>query len=121
MPSRFRSNGAYDGDADFEGRVKQIKTRKKILLSHEPVYGLPWYLNIRGHDHSNICQSVQGKGPADLFVGEAYQDGCKHQNLAANVCDYTPASLGKLIKDGILLDIHGIHRMTIDRANEKKE
>ncbi|MBO6241916.1 MAG: hypothetical protein J6O61_13920 [Butyrivibrio sp.] len=78
---------------------------EKILLSHEPVYGLSWCLNIHGHDHNNI---------------EAYKDGCKHLNLAANVCDYTPVNLGKLIKDGILSDIDSIHRVTIDHAIDKK-
>ncbi|MDO4650079.1 MAG: hypothetical protein Q4B26_15680 [Eubacteriales bacterium] len=62
--------------------------------------------DIHGHDHSGI---------------EPYKEGCKHLNLAANVCDYTPVSLGKLIKDGILSDITTIHRMTIDQATEKKE
>lgn len=79
---------------------------EKILLSHEPVYGLPWTLNIHGHDHCNK---------------EPYKEGCKHLNLAANVCGYTPVNLGKLIKQGILSDIPSIHRMTIDRAIEKKE
>ena len=78
---------------------------EKILLSHEPVYGLSWCLNIHGHDHNNM---------------EAYKDGCKHLNLAANVCDYTPVNLGKLIKDGILSDIDSIHRVTIDHAIDKK-
>ena len=78
----------------------------KILLSHEPVYGLSWCLNIHGHDHSNI---------------EAYKDDCKHLNLAANVCEYTPVNLGQLIKEGILSDIVNIHRQTIDRASNKKE
>ena len=75
-------------------------------MSHEPVYGLPWCLNIHGHDHSNM---------------EMYKEGCKHLNLAANVCGYTPVNLGKLIKDGILSDIDSIHRITIDHAVEKKE
>lgn len=73
---------------------------EKILLSHEPVWGLPWCLNIHGHDHSNV---------------EAYAEGCKHLNLASNVCDYTPINLGKLIKSGILSDIRNIHRMVIDK------
>ena len=47
-------------------------------------------MNIHGHDHSNI---------------EPYKIGCKHLNLAANVCGYMPVSLGKLIKEGILSDI----------------
>ncbi len=50
-----------------------------------------------------------------------YKEGCKHLNLAANVCGYTPVNLGKLIKDGILSDIDSIHRITIDHAVEKKE
>ena len=78
---------------------------EKILLSHEPVYGLPWCLNIHGHDHSGM---------------EDYREDCKYLNLAANVCGYTPVSLGKIIKDGILSDVPSIHRMTIDRAVEKK-
>ena len=77
----------------------------KILLSHEPVYGLPWCLNIHGHDHNGV---------------EPYKEGCKHINLAANVCNYTPINLGKIIKDGVLSDIHSIHRQTINRAAEKK-
>lgn len=78
---------------------------EKILLSHEPVCGLPWCLNIHGHDHNGT---------------EDYGDGCKHLNLAANVCSYTPVNLGKIIKNGVLSDIDSIHRMTIDRATEKK-
>ena len=74
----------------------------KILLSHEPVYGLSWCLNIHGHDHSNM---------------EKYSDGCKHLNVAANVCDYTPVNLGILIKNGILSGIESIHRETINRAS----
>lgn len=76
----------------------------RILLSHEPVYGLPWCINIHGHDHSSK---------------EPYKQGCKHINLAANVCNYTPINLGKIIKQGILSDIETIHRVTIDHAIEK--
>ena len=77
----------------------------KILISHEPVYGLPWCLNIHGHDHNNV-------GP--------YREDCKHINLAANVCDFTPVNLGKLIKEGVLSDVSSIHRMTIDSAIDRK-
>lgn len=79
---------------------------EKILLSHEPVHGLSWCLNIHGHDHSGL---------------ETYTDGCKHINLAANVCGYTPINLGKIIKEGVLSDIDSIHRQTIDRAVEKNQ
>ena len=52
---------------------------------------------------------------------EPYKIGCKHLNLAANVCGYIPVSLGKLIKEGILSDILSIHRITIDQATEEKK
>ena len=77
---------------------------EKILLSHEPVYGLPWCLNIHGHDHNNV---------------EPYKEGCKHINLAASVCGYTPINLGKIIKEGVLANVPSIHRMTIDRQVER--
>ena len=79
---------------------------EKILLSHEPVYGLEWCLNIHGHDHNGV---------------EAYREGCKHINLAANVCGYMPLNLGKIIKDGVLSDIPSIHRITIDGAMMRKK
>ena len=103
--------GNHDNRADYKDYFDEIYTgplfiADKILLSHEPVYGLPWCLNIHGHDHSNM---------------EPYMEGCKHLNLAANVCDYRPVNLGKLIKGGILADVPSIHRITIDRATERKE
>ena len=98
------AKGAYSACFD-EMYTGPLFIAEKILLSHEPVYGLPWCLNIHGHDHNGI---------------EAYREDCKHLNLAANVCGYTPVSLGKIIKDGILSDIPSIHRMTIYRAVAKK-
>ena len=101
--------GNHDRKKDYKGLFDEIYDGPlfiagKILLSHEPVYGLPWCLNIHGHDHSYI---------------EPYKEGCKHLNLAANVCGYTPVSLGKLIRDGILSDITSLHRMTIDYARSR--
>ena len=101
------------GNHDARGKYKDLFTEvysgpvfisDKILLSHEPVYGLSWCINIHGHDHNG---------------SEPYKEGCKHLNLAANVCDYTPINLGKLIKNGLLSDVCGIHRMTIDKATER--
>ena len=37
------------------------------------------------------------------------------------VCGYTPINLGKIIKEGVLADVPSIHRMTIDRASEKRK
>ena len=102
--------GNHDARAKYKDLFSEVYTgalfiSDKILLSHEPVYGLSWCLNIHGHDHNGT---------------EAYAEGCKHINLAANVCGYTPINLGKIIKDGILSGIDSIHRQTIDRATERK-
>ena len=80
---------------------------EKILLSHEPIYGLSWCLNIHGHNHAKDHP--------------LYEDKHNHINLAANVCDYKPANLGKLIKEGILSEIDSIHRETINLAIWEKE
>ena len=96
---------SYSGSFVSEIYAGPLFISDRILLSHEPVYGLTWCLNIHGHDHNGV---------------EAYSEGCKHINLAANVCGYTPVNLGKLIKDGILSDIESIHRMTIDRAVQRR-
>ncbi len=53
----------------------------------------PWCLNIHGHDHGNE---------------EPYKEGCKHINLAANVCGYTPINLGKIIKEGVLVFLYAL-------------
>ena len=79
----------------------------KILLSHEPIFGLPFCINIHGHNHN----------------GEySYEDqlGCKHLNIAADVVDFEPINLGKLIKNGLISKIDSIHRITIDNAIERK-
>jgi len=77
----------------------------KKAITCKQCNGLSWCLNIHGHDHSNM---------------EKYSDRCKHLNIAANVCDYTPVNLGLLIKNGILSGIESIHRKTINRASGRK-
>lgn len=75
----------------------------KIILSHEPIPNLPeWLFNIHGHDHSN------------------WFTGSRHLNVCAEHIDYTPIALTQIIKDGLLLDVEDIHRMTIDGAIERK-
>lgn len=103
--------GNHDKRKDYEDIFDEIYNgalfiADRILLSHEPVIGLEWCLNIHGHDHSNNTR---------------HEDGCKHLNLAANVCGYTPVSLGKIIKDGVLSGINDIHRMAIDKQIKGKE
>ncbi len=72
----------------------------RILLSHEPIFGLEDFcFNFHGHDHA----------------GTQHRN---HMNLAANVCGYTPVNLGKLIKKGVLANIPNYHRLTIDEATK---
>lgn len=96
--------GNHDKIADYreyfdENYTGPLFIADKILLSHEPVVGLTWCVNIHGHDHGNKY----------VFPPE-----CKHVNLAANVCDFTPMNLGKEIKNGLLSGIKSLHRQAID-------
>lgn len=76
---------------------------EKILLSHEPIQNIDWCFNIHGHDHSNSsCDE-------------------NHLNLAANVCGYTPISLGEYLKTHGLSKIKSLHRETIDTATKRKQ
>lgn len=75
----------------------------RILLSHEPIFGIDFAFNFHGHDHA----------PENL--GDR-----THMNLAANVRGYEPVNLGKLIKEGVLSGIPSVHRLTIDLATERK-
>lgn len=68
----------------------------------------------------NTVSGNAGGSTSRIFKA-VIEEGCKHINLAANVCGYTPVNLGKLIKEGILSDIETIHRRTIDRATARKE
>ena len=86
-------------DEVYEG---PLMISEKILLSHEPILGLDWCMNIHGHDHNNTPIPYP------------------HINLASNVCNYTPLNLGKFTQDGGLKEITTIHRQTIDKAIERK-
>lgn len=74
---------------------------EKLVLSHEPIYGLEDFaLNIHGHIHN----------------GTFYENN--HINVAADVVDFKPINLKDIIKQGYLSKISTIHRLTIDRAGE---
>lgn len=76
---------------------------EKLILSHEPI-NLPYAFNIHGHDHSG------------------WNDDGEHTlNVCAEHIDYYPVNLTRAIKKGLLSNIESIHRMTIDRAVEKKQ
>ena len=75
----------------------------RILLSHEPVFGLESYcLNIHGHIHDKNAVPYKN-----------------HINLASNIYNFELFNLGKEIKNGILKDISSYHRVTIDKASKK--
>lgn len=76
----------------------------KIVLSHEPIYGLDWCMNIHGHDHD------------PNHKGDEH-----HLNVAANVIGYKPINLGREIKRGLLRNCDGIHRYTIDRIKDENK
>lgn len=75
----------------------------RLLLSHEPVYGLAFCCNIHGHMHNYMHEYVD-------------EQGGKHINIASDVVDYKVFNLGAMIKGGLLSDIPSLHRLTIDRA-----
>lgn len=83
----------------------------RILLSHEPIYGLEKFCtNIHGHNHSGTIYDYDEK-----------LDYITHINMASNVCNYIPMNLGAMIKNGLLSKIENYHRITIDTATEKKQ
>lgn len=84
---------------------------EKILLSHEPIInGSAWY-NIHGHDHD---ASKYKEWKVDSFA-----EGWNDLNLASNVVDYKVYNLGKGIKHGLISNVDGVHRLTIDKARNK--
>lgn len=73
----------------------------KILLSHEPIWGLEDFcVNIHGHCHAE--KDINWR--------------TSHINLAADVANYLPFNLGQAIKSGLLKNVENYHRFTIDKA-----
>lgn len=77
---------------------------EKLLLSHEPIAGIGWALNIHGHDHTGpIC--------ADRY----------HLNMN---CDarkiYEPFNFNAILKNGPTAHITPLHRQIIDTATIRK-
>ena len=76
---------------------------EKLILSHEPV-DLPFAFNIHGHDHS-----------------EWFSEDDHHLNVCAEHINYYPINVNKLLKKGLMSEVESIHRLTIDKATEKKQ
>lgn len=79
----------------------------RLVLSHEPIQGLEGFaMNIHGHNHSPTHDKVH-------YISN-------HINLASNVYHFKLFPLGPMIKGGLLSQIPNYHRVTIDKATEKK-
>ena len=71
---------------------------EKLMLSHEPIKGCDWCMNIHGHDHSRSHKN-------DIY----------HFNVNADVIGYDPINFNKFMKEGHLAPIKSLHRATIDK------
>ena len=97
--AKITDNGLFD--EVYEG---PIMVNDRLILSHEPIEGLPKYMfNIHGHDHSNWYRSDNS------------------MNVCAEHINYTPVNLLSLLKNGLLKDTLSIHRVTINSANKRKQ
>ena len=71
----------------------------KLLLSHEPIYGMNFAMNIHGHIHDR-----------------AHENDNYHYNVCADCHNYLPLNLNQFLKSGALSNITSLHRLTIDNA-----
>ena len=76
---------------------------EKLILSHEPVTGLTWAMNLHGHVHDKRAKT------------DSY-----HMNCCSDVIGYEPINLTQKLKQGIATRVASIHRQTIDKATERK-
>ena len=76
---------------------------EKLILSHEPIIGLTWAINLHGHVHDKRAKT------------DAY-----HINCCSDVIGYEPINLTQKLKQGIAARVTSIHRQTIDKAIERK-
>ena len=72
------------------------------MLSHEPIQGCNWCMNIHGHDHTR-----------------SHKNDKYHFNVCADVIGYEPINFNKWMKEGHLANIVSIHRDTIDNATAR--
>ena len=101
--------GNHDqGVSNYEGIFDEIyggplMIGEKIILSHEPI-DIDWAFNIHGHTH--LLTKVR---PGHLCV-------------CSDVIGYTPINFNQFIKkSGRLKEVTSMHRLTIDKATERKQ
>ena len=76
---------------------------EKLLLSHEPINGLNWCMNIHGHVHDRRAKNDQN-----------------HFNVCADVIGYSPINFNKWMKEGHLAKVQSLHRQTINEATDRR-
>ena len=74
----------------------------KIILSHEPL-DIDWAFNVHGHTHHNGF------------------DRPGHLCVCSDVVGYTPVNFNQFVKSGRLSEVTPLHRITIDKATERKK
>jgi calcineurin-like phosphoesterase family protein len=99
--SPFKRWNAYADNCLFDEVYEgALIIGEKLILSHEPVE-IPWLYSIHGHDHA----------------GRKRQN---HLNVCSDVIGYKPINLNQFLKSGPSAKIQSIHRVTIDKATERK-
>lgn len=102
--SPFKRWNAYADNCLFDEVYEgALIIGEKLILSHEPVIGLTWAMNLHGHVHNKRAKT------------DAY-----HMNCCSDVIGYKPINLTQKLKQGITARISSIHRQTIDKATERK-
>ena len=87
-------------DEVYEG---PLMISEKLILSHEPI-DVSWAFNLHGHIHDP-------KHKNDKY----------HFNVCSDAIGYMPVNMNQWMKQGYLSHIESIHRITIDKASEKKK
>ena len=77
---------------------------EKIILSHEPIPGISWAMNIHGHNHNKNSKN-----------------DVNHFNVCADVIGYEPINFNQWLKAGHLAKIETLHRQIINGATERKK
>lgn len=77
---------------------------EKIILSHEPIPGISWAMNIHGHNHNKNSKN-----------------DVNHFNVCADVIGYEPINFNQWLKAGYLSKIETLHRQIINGATERKK
>lgn len=100
VQSKFVEVDNHLFDEVYEG---PLMVSERLILSHEPIEGMPFLFNIHGHIHS-----------------KDYKGNETHMNVCAEAIDCTPVNLISFMANGGLGNIKGIHRITVDDATKRK-